>query len=71
MAKLFLNQCIRSGATVHLSPADSITLVLPSGKKINIEVTGDSTSIVVDQHSLFCEALEKEGWVQEWPKDTP
>ncbi len=62
MAKLFLSQCIRSGATVHMLQGDSITLVLPSGKKINIEVTDDTTSIAVEGNSLFTEVLDRGDW---------
>jgi len=38
-----------------LNPGESITIELPSGRKINIEATGDYSEIVIGKYILFSE----------------
>ena len=53
-----------------MKPGESMSIILPSGREINVEVTADTTSIVHEDRVLFNEELDftDNRWDITWPK---
>lgn len=68
------------GCAVNMAHGEFIHLMLPSGKLIEVEVTGDTASVTVtqmtktfntvsDTYTLFNEELNDGKWETTWPRN--
>jgi hypothetical protein len=53
---------------LFLTAGDVVTIVLPSGKEISIEVTQDTASVTQGDFVLFDEVLSHKTWEQTSPE---
>ena len=55
---------------VELNFGDSVDLMLPSGRIVNVEVTPDDTDVTIGSRVLYHEARYDGKYVIETPRDT-